>query len=185
MYFLTCELNMSQGYLRGVPSRSTLFTTPSPILDTTLGSKFYLFKFKTKYGKELRRLNTKGKYGKVIDTKIKWSIISKSVTKIISVEFIDRLIVPGLMCTIRFAQDKRGIYKVFRFISPWKLMSWVLVRSSSFRRFLCIPTALSSFRKKEFIPIFTVEKRDISGIIYIGVAIDTHITHVRNMRKNT
>ena len=44
------------------------------------------------YGKELRCLNTKGKYGKVANTEIKWSIISKSVMIIISVEFIDRLI---------------------------------------------------------------------------------------------
>ena len=40
-------------------------------LGTTLSSKFYLFKFQIKYGKELRCLNTKGKYGKVTDTDIK------------------------------------------------------------------------------------------------------------------
>ena len=40
------------------------------------------------YGKELRCLNTKGKQGKVTNTEIKWSIISKSVI-IIFVEFID------------------------------------------------------------------------------------------------
>ena len=44
------------------------------------------------YGKELRCLNTKGKYGKVTNTEIKWSIISKSVMVIIFVEFIDQLI---------------------------------------------------------------------------------------------
>ena len=44
------------------------------------------------YGKELRCLNTKGKYGKVTNTEIKWSIISKSVMIIIFVEFIDQLI---------------------------------------------------------------------------------------------
>ena len=44
------------------------------------------------YGKELRCLNTKGKYGKVTNTVIKWSIISKSVMIIIFVEFIDQLI---------------------------------------------------------------------------------------------
>ena len=44
------------------------------------------------YGKELRCLNTKGKYGKVTNTEIKWSIISKSVIIIIFVEFIDQLI---------------------------------------------------------------------------------------------
>ena len=40
-------------------------------LDTTLGSKLYFFKFQIKYGKELRCLNTKGKYNKVRDTEIK------------------------------------------------------------------------------------------------------------------
>ena len=55
-----------------------------------IGSKLYLFKFYIKYGKELRCLNTKGKYGKVRDTEIKWSIISKSVNIIIFVEFIDQ-----------------------------------------------------------------------------------------------
>ena len=45
-----------------------------------------------KYGKELRCLNTKGKYGKVTDTEIKWSIISKSVMTIIFVEFIAQFI---------------------------------------------------------------------------------------------
>ena len=44
------------------------------------------------YGKELRCLNTKGKYGKVTNTEIKWSIISKSVMMIIFVEFIDQFI---------------------------------------------------------------------------------------------
>ena len=44
-----------------------------------------------KYGKELRCLNTKGKYSKVRDAEIKWSIISKSVTIIIFVEFINQL----------------------------------------------------------------------------------------------
>ena len=58
-------------------------------LDTTLGSKLYLFKFQIKYAKEFRCLNTKGKYGKVTDTEIKWLIISKSVMIIIFVEFID------------------------------------------------------------------------------------------------
>ena len=44
------------------------------------------------YGKELRCLNTKGKYGKVTNREIKWSIISKSVMIIIFVKFIDQLI---------------------------------------------------------------------------------------------
>ena len=43
--------------------------------------------------KELRWPNTKGKYGKVTDTDIKWSIISKSVMIIIFVEFIIHLII--------------------------------------------------------------------------------------------
>ena len=37
-------------------------------------------------------LNTKGKYGEVTYTEIKWLIISKSVMIIIFVEFIDHLI---------------------------------------------------------------------------------------------
>ena len=37
-------------------------------------------------------LNTKGKYGKVTNTEIKWSIIRKSVMMVIFVEFIDQLI---------------------------------------------------------------------------------------------
>ena len=44
------------------------------------------------YGEEFRCLNTKGKYGKVTNTQIKRSIISKSVIIIIFVEFIDQLI---------------------------------------------------------------------------------------------
>ena len=44
------------------------------------------------YGKELRCLNTKGKYGKEANTEIKCSIISKSVMIIISVEFIDHAV---------------------------------------------------------------------------------------------
>ena len=44
------------------------------------------------YGKELRCLNTKGKYGKITNIEIKWSIISKSVMIIIFVELIDQLI---------------------------------------------------------------------------------------------
>ena len=58
---------------RGVSSASTLFATHPAILDTTVGSKLDLFKFKfkIKYGKELKCLNTKGKYGKVRNTEIK------------------------------------------------------------------------------------------------------------------
>ena len=58
----------------GVSPGSTLFATHPAILDSTVGSKLYLFKFYIKYGKELRCLNsmtTKGKYGKVTDTEIK------------------------------------------------------------------------------------------------------------------
>ena len=36
---------------QNVVSRSTLFAARPAILDTTLGSKLYLFKFKIKYGK--------------------------------------------------------------------------------------------------------------------------------------
>ena len=57
-----------------------------------MGSKLYLFKVKIKYGKELRCLNTRSKYGKITNTEIKWSIISKSVMIIIFVKFIDQLI---------------------------------------------------------------------------------------------
>ena len=45
-----------------------------------------------------RCLNTKGKYGKLTDTEIKWSIISKSVMIIIFVEFIDKLIDYPINC---------------------------------------------------------------------------------------
>ena len=76
----------------GVSSGSTLFASHPAILETPLGSKLYFFKFYIKYGEELRYLNIKGKYGKVRDTQIKWWIISKSVTIIIFVEFIDQLI---------------------------------------------------------------------------------------------
>ena len=44
------------------------------------------------YDKELRCLNIKGKYGKIINTEIKRSIISKSAMIVIFVEFIDQLI---------------------------------------------------------------------------------------------
>ena len=40
------------------------------LLDTTLGITLYLFRFKIKYGRELRCLNTKGKYNEVTDTEI-------------------------------------------------------------------------------------------------------------------
>ena len=54
-----------------VSSGSTLFATYPVILDTAVGSKLYLFRFKIKYGKELKCLNTKGKYDKVTNTEIK------------------------------------------------------------------------------------------------------------------
>ena len=83
----------------GISSGSTLFAThPAIFRHTTLGGKLYLFKFQIKYSKELRYLNTKGKYGKVRDTEIKWSIISKSVMIIIFVEFIDQLINYPINC---------------------------------------------------------------------------------------
>ena len=40
----------------------------------------------------LECLNIKGKYGKVKNTEIKWSIISKSAMIVIFMEFIDQLI---------------------------------------------------------------------------------------------
>ena len=43
-------------------------------------------------------MNTKGKFDKVTDTKIKWAIISKSLTMIISVEFINQLIDYPITC---------------------------------------------------------------------------------------
>ena len=48
-----------------ISSGSSLFVTHPAILDTTLDSKLHLFKFYYKYGKELRRQNTWGKYGKL------------------------------------------------------------------------------------------------------------------------
>ena len=63
-----------------------------------IDSKFYFSNFLIKYGKELRCMNAKGKYGKVTDTKIKWLIICKSVTIIIFVEFIDQLIYYPINC---------------------------------------------------------------------------------------
>ena len=67
-------------------------------LDTTVGSKLYLFKFYIKSGKELMCLNTKGKYDKVTNTEIKWSIISKSVMMIIFEEINDQLIDYPINC---------------------------------------------------------------------------------------
>ena len=55
-----------------VSSGSTLFATNTAILDTTVGS----INFRWKYDKELRCLNTKGKYGKVTNAEIKWSILA-------------------------------------------------------------------------------------------------------------
>ena len=55
----------------GVSSGSTLFATNTAILDIPVGSILDLFKFSIKYNKELRCLNTKGKYGKVANAEIK------------------------------------------------------------------------------------------------------------------
>ena len=46
----------------------------------------------------MRCLNTKGKYGKVTNTEIKWLIISKSVMITFFVEFIDELIDYRINC---------------------------------------------------------------------------------------
>ena len=70
-----------------------------------MGSKLYLFKFQIKYGKEFRCLNTKGKYGKVTNTEIKLSIISKSVMIIIFVEFIDQLMDYPINCANLRSKD--------------------------------------------------------------------------------
>ena len=48
----------------------TVCHSSSYFLDTILDSKLYLFKFQIKYGKELRCLNTKGKYGKLETQKL-------------------------------------------------------------------------------------------------------------------
>ena len=55
-----------------------------------MGSK--LFKFHINYGKELRYLNTKGKYCKKTETEMKWLVISKSLMIIIFVGCIEQLI---------------------------------------------------------------------------------------------
>ena len=54
-------------------------------------------------------LNTKGKYGKVKDTEIKWSIISKSVLIIIFVDFIDQLIDYPINCASLIAVPHRTV----------------------------------------------------------------------------
>ena len=58
------SVNPDETHKCSISSGSTWFATHSAILDTTLCSKLYLFKFKKKkYGKELRCWNTLGKYG--------------------------------------------------------------------------------------------------------------------------
>ena len=93
----------------GVSSGSTMFATHPAILDTTVGSKLYMFKFSIKYVQELRCLNTKCKYGKVTDTEIKWSIISKSVMIIIFKEFYR-----SIDCPINCASLKKWTGSSFR-----------------------------------------------------------------------
>ena len=56
----------------------------------------------------MRCLNTKGKYGKVTNTEIKWLTISKSVM-VIFVEFIDQLIVPALLEGPLFLIEKSAL----------------------------------------------------------------------------
>ena len=46
----------------------------------------------------MKCLNTKGKYGKVTDAKIKCSIFSKSVTTVIFMELINQLIDYPIIC---------------------------------------------------------------------------------------
>ena len=52
--------------------------------------------------------STKGKYGKVTDTEIKWSIIGKSAMIIIFVEFIDQLIDRPINC-VSLRRDEEQI----------------------------------------------------------------------------
>ena len=86
------------------------------ILDTTLGVSSTCSYFRLSMVRSWGCLNTKGKYGKVRDTEMKWSIISKSVTIIIFVEFIDQLIDYLINCAslIRFrlgscVERRRGL----------------------------------------------------------------------------
>ena len=81
-------------------------------LDTTLGSKLYLFKFQIKYAKELRCLNTKSKYGKITDTEIKW-LIRESVMIITFVEFIDQLIDYPINCA---SLNKSGLVQIIGWV---------------------------------------------------------------------
>ena len=75
------------------------------------------------YGKDFRCLNTKGKYGKVTNTEIKWLIISKSVMIIIFVEFIDQLIDYPINCASLSPQLQRNglnawsLYKIYKVVT--------------------------------------------------------------------
>ena len=105
-------------------------------LDTTLGSKFYLFKFQIKYGKELRCLITKGKYGWVTDTEVKWSIISKPVRIIIFMEFINQIIDYPINC----ASLRHNTF-------PWRNKR--NINNSWLRSVLSRATSLMTKRKKK------------------------------------
>ena len=59
--------------------------------------------------------NTKGKYGKVTDTEIKWSIIGKSAMIIFFVDFIDQLIDHPINCAI-LRRDEEQILTNKRYI---------------------------------------------------------------------
>ena len=67
---------------------------------------------------ELRWPNTKGKHDKETDTEIKWLIISKSVTIIIFVEFIDQLIDYLINCTSLSREW------IFLFLLFWHFLSF-------------------------------------------------------------
>ena len=72
--------------------------------------------FRLSIVKLLRSLNTKGKYGKVTGTEIKWSIISKSVMIIIFVVFIDQL--------IDYSINRASLAWLYLFIGSWCPWAW-------------------------------------------------------------
>ena len=68
-----------------------------------------------------------GKYGKVTETENKWSIISKSVSIIISVEFINQLIIIRLILpALIIALDKM----FFFFFNPKVLILFLFLQEN-------------------------------------------------------
>ena len=84
-----------QAWANSVSSGSSLFATHSAIFTQQWVVNCTCSNFRQSM---VRCLNTKGKYGKVTDTEIKWSIIRKSITTVIFVEFIDQLIDYPINC---------------------------------------------------------------------------------------